>query len=54
MSKENLTIPLALVKDIIAKLDDEQLKELEGGSTAPASCTGGILSCFTSGASEEA
>jgi len=53
MSKENFKQPLDLAKEVIAKLDDEQLKEVEGGNTAPVSCNGGILSCFTAAEAPE-
>jgi hypothetical protein len=39
MPKENLKQPLDLQKDIIAKLDENQLKEIEGGTD------GGQVSC---------
>ncbi|MBB6499226.1 class I lanthipeptide [Pedobacter cryoconitis] len=45
MKKVNLSDRIQLDREIISKLNDDQLKELEGGQTTSLSCITGTTSC---------
>ncbi len=55
MKKLNFSDKLKLDKETIADLNEDQLRELEGGVAAAGavSCTSGITSCFTNNGSEK-
>lgn len=46
MKKVTLADQLALSKEIVANLTEEQLQEIEGGIGADGSCTGNGNSCI--------
>jgi|GEM_PF-6146711 len=46
MKKVTLADQLALSKEIVANLSEEQLQEIEGGAGADGSCSGGGNSCI--------
>jgi len=46
MKKVTLADQLALSKEIVANLTEEQLQEIEGGAGADGSCSGDGQSCI--------